>query len=618
MFDNESYDFVSGQKGLYDGGDLYVRTASAECFGVEAWANFPPQQGGVYIFSGFYDDLSLLNPDEMGYSTNEYSPFCVELMFDGVYAYKRHAEPGDYVIFRVDNLTIDSVRLTYVVVDTGLEVVSAGGETFTLQDGQVINAYDQPGGEPSGTFQVELTFTIFGEQDGFLQVSYQAPNDDVYQSWVNKVEVDQLYSGTQASVESASNITTQNVRMVYPPQPLGSPIAERPVCRDAACLATPLDFLIVTRPFFEAALQPFIDWKSDNGYRVGMVSVDWLDQNFAGRHMAERMKTGMHTIRRNASSAEALYVLLVGDTEIEMENFHVSAVQASYDLSQPWNVPTGFYRRISNDPAGEVLPSDAYFVEDRDWDPDNTGLNPVPEQDWGQGTFEASLYLGRWSVREIAEVANITAKSISHAPARKILFAESDEFENPESYCNWPPDAYFGDKAYGSCYLDTYEMRTRLFQENAPWLSTESLYVDIANPGEVAAFYDKLLNYDGVVFTLFHGYYYCLAMEENNCVGIDTLRFNSNPPFYEPAGCYVSAVYSGSEDTLTESLHNAATGPAIVSTAGHNEYGFYENLRLGWPVGQAFWRAGAAYTYWLNPILLQGDPSLQVFVGPEG
>jgi hypothetical protein len=618
LFDVESYDFVSGEKGYQVGGDLSVRTTSSECFNAEVWANFPPQQGGLHIFSGYPDDLATLNPLDFGISPDEYSPFCVELLLDGVYAYKRHADPGDYVIFRVDALSAESVSLTYVVVDSGQEAVPAGEETFSLQDGQVINAYDQPGGSPSGTFQVELTFTVLDEQNGFLLVSYQAPNGDVYQSWVNKAEVEQLSSGTQENPEAISNETTQNVRDVGVPQPSTSPIAERPVCRDAGCLDTSIDFLIVTRPFFETSLQPFIDWKSDNGYRVGLVSVEWLDQNFAGRHMAERMKTGMHTLRRDSSSAEALYVLLVGDTEIQRDNYHISAVHASYNLSQPWNVPTGFYRRISNDPADEVLPSDAYFVEDRDWDPEDTGLNLVPDQEWGQGTFDATLYLGRWSVRDTHEVANITAKTVAHTPSGKILFAESAEFDDElsKTICTWPPDAYWGERAFASCYNNSYEMRTRLFENNAPWLITESIYVETANPSEVAAFYDKLLNYDGVVYTLFHGYYNCLATEAGNCVGIETFQFKSTLPFYEPAACSISATYSGAEYTLTESLHNAATGPAIVSTAGHNEYGYYENLRLGQPVGQAFWRAGAAYTYWLNPILLQGDPSLLVFVGP--
>lgn len=616
LFDVESYDFVSGEKGYQVGGDLYVRTTSADCFGYEAWANFPPQQGGLYIFSGFNDDLATLNPIDFGISESEYSPFCVELMLDGVYVYKRYADPGDYVIFRVDNLSADSVSLTYVVVDTGQEVSASNEESFTLQDGQVLNAYDQPGGSPSGTFQVEVTFTIVDEQGGFLFVSYQAPNGIQYQSWLNKAEVEQLDTTV---ADTSSNITTANVPTVNAPQPSAAPIAERPVCRNAGCLdaAITLDYLIVTRPYFEAAMQPFIDWKSENGYQVGLVNVDWLDQAFDGRHLAERMKTGMHTIRRNSSSAEALYVLLVGDTEIQRDNYHISAVHASYNLSQPWNVPTGFYRRIDNDPVDEVLPSDAYFVEDRDWDPDNIGLNPVPEQEHGQGTFSATIFLGRWSVRDITEVANITAKTIVHTPSNKILFAESAEFEGDEIYCNWPPNDYWGERAYGSCYLSSYETRTRLFGENAPWLTTESIYVDTEDPNEVAAFYDKFLNYEGVVFTLFHGDYDCMVMDSYNCVGIETLQFNSTLPFYEPAACAVSASYSGPEYTLTESLHNAASGPAIVSTAGHNEYGYYENLRLGQPVGQAFWRAGAAYTYWLNPILLQGDPSLQVFIGPD-
>ncbi|MBI9049755.1 MAG: hypothetical protein JEZ00_10070 [Anaerolineaceae bacterium] len=403
-------------------------------------------------------------------------------------------------------------------------------------------------------------------------------------------------------------------------EPVQEEIAElgQPVCIDDECLEEnmEIDFLIVTRPYFVTSLEPFIAWKVQNGFRVGLVMVDWLDETFEGRHMAERMKTGMHTIRRDSSSTETLYVLLVGDTEIDPDNNKVDGVLASYDLGDIWNVPTGYFRRSNFEAEGDVLPSDAYYVEDRDWDPENTGLNPVPFQKYGQGTFDATIFLGRWSVRTPKAVQNITTKTLSYSPTDKILFSEEKEFYHPESTgCNWPPTEYRGEKAFASCYIDSEVTRSRLFNENAPWLETEFQVIDIWNPEDVKVFFDKLLNYDGAVFTLYHGYYYCMYMDENECIGIADLKFNNIIPFYEPAACYVGSFYAGNPPTITESLHNAPTGPVIVAGAGHNMYGFYEELRMGEPVGKAFWEAGATYAYW-QTILLLGDPSLPVFVAP--
>jgi hypothetical protein len=422
-------------------------------------------------------------------------------------------------------------------------------------------------------------------------------------------------SGVQVYVTSEVPVQSEPSVEITPTTPEDD--SGKPVCINIDCLASgiAINYLIVTRPVFEEALEPFIAWKTKNGFRVGLVTVEWLDLTFEGRHMAERMKTGMHTIRKTSSSTDYLYVLLVGDTEIERDNYAVSAVQDSYTLDKAWNVPTGFYRRASNDPAGDVLPSDAYFVEDRDWDPDNTGLNPVPFQEYGQGTFDATIYLGRWSIRQTHELENIIAKTLTFKPVNKILIAQSTEFADYNA-CIWPPQDYNGTRAYGTCYLNMNETVSRLYGDNAPWLTTESLTIDTANPGEVASFYDTLLNYDAAAYISFHGYYNCIAIEENQCVGIDKLKFKSTIPFLELDACSVTAFYSGSEETLTESLHNLPSGPIIVSGAGHDNYHFFENLRAGDSVGKAFWRAGATYVYWPNPMLLLGDPSLPIFVSP--
>jgi len=87
------------------------------------------------------------------------------------------------------------------------------------------------------------------------------------------------------------------------------------ICQDETCMedGLSLSYLVVTRPLFINALTPFINWKSEQGYRVGLVTVDWLSQHFPARHLAESMKTGMHTLRQQTG---VQYVLLLTFIEV--------------------------------------------------------------------------------------------------------------------------------------------------------------------------------------------------------------------------------------------------------------------------------------------------------------
>lgn len=367
-----------------------------------------------------------------------------------------------------------------------------------------------------------------------------------------------------------------------------------------------LSYLIVTRPIFLEALIPFVNWKSGVGYRVGVVTVEWLAQRFPARHLAESMKTGMHTLRLRTG---VQYVLLVGDTEIESGNFDISAVQASYSLTSPWNVPTGF-NRYKNDPPGEVLPGDAYFVEDRDWDPDNTGLNVVPGQDEnGLGYLDATLYLGRWSVRTPEEIGPIFAKTQRFSPTNKIFFTRMDEgyiFPLEEVLRSCPelpfPEWY--------CYEYEYA-RQRLYEQNAPWLVTESLVVDVNDAQQGSHLKERLSGFDGVILESYHGSYTFIEMPNSEVLASHDYRM------LVTISCYVAAFYSGSTDTFAESILKGSSGPAIVAQP-LNDYLFLKNLRDGQSVGQAFWRSeNLLYTIG-GVALLLGDPSLQVMPHPSG
>ncbi len=413
------------------------------------------------------------------------------------------------------------------------------------------------------------------------------------------------------------------------PPSLASLICQNDSCRSVGGLE--FNYLIVTRPIFVSALTPFINWKTSQGYRVGLVTVEWLDQNFSGRHMAEKMKAGLHFLRRNSG---VQYVLLVGDTSVgnvggvtppsafedslgivDIGNITPERMRYSYNLTQPWNVPTGFYRRLPSDPPQVILPSDAYFVEDRNWDPENTGLNLITNREDGSGQLNASLFLGRWPVRSPGEINSIFQKTRSVSPATSIFFTQNTPAPDAhviECPHVWPPaenDRFF-------CYLNQMDVvRPRLFEANTPWLRTESLWADPDDPVQSRNLQERLFSAQGIVSQTYHGSHACLRLSEE-CFHIEQIAFRYVFPLMEIGSCLIDSfywdqTYGERDDSLAEALLRAPTGPAVI-TGSPNPYMFFNGLLEGKTVGEAFWRSGQTYVYWPNPVTLLGDPSLKV------
>lgn len=253
----------------------------------------------------------------------------------------------------------------------------------------------------------------------------------------------------------------------------------------------------------------------------------------------------------------------------------------------------------------------------------------MPQQNTGvlaEGSFDATLFLGRWTVRRAEEIAPIVAKTQAASPVNKILFTSDTTLSQgtpyPDASClREPPPSATNPRA--PCYSDAMgTVRLRVFENNAPWLRTESLFVDSNNQTQVDQLFNRLSSYDGVVVGLYHGAYNCW-ISGKLCPNLQTtdkairtfgnFRLN-NFPLLVADGCYIAAFYAGAADTVFESFLKASFGPAIIAQAPNN-YTFLSALRDGHPVGQAFWRSGAYYFIWGNPIHLLGDPSLQALQG---
>ncbi|MFC2095089.1 C25 family cysteine peptidase [Candidatus Bipolaricaulota bacterium] len=442
---------------------------------------------------------------------------------------------------------------------------------------------------------------------------------------------------SQASLEPPSEESTNSLCAAFNYEPSYIMRPPSAVCINDACLSegTAFDYLIVTHPLFLEALEPFIAWKASKGFRVGVATVEWLCQRFQGRHVAERMKTWMHTLRKQAG---VVFVLLVGDTTMEDYEFQIDTVLVSYELSLPWNVPTGYNRRTPEDGPGIVRIGDPYFVEDRDWDRDGIGKTELADGvgDWStQGTLDATLFLGRWPVRRVEEIPPIVAKTMSSVPADKVTFVWNatewgyerpfgcpDEWPSPNNpldpprpLLRWrgtPESKYF---YYYGCYHNVSFYPRMILEEATPWITVEAMPVDITNPDETGAMFERLsANKDALVIQT-HGARPCIQLAEGTCSEADDLAFENTFSLLNVAACYVAYFYAGDEDSFTEQLLKGERGPAVVAQVP-NEYMFWMGLRAGLPVGEAFWRSGATWIDYSAPTILLGDPSLIVIKQP--
>jgi hypothetical protein len=64
---------------------------------------------------------------------------------------------------------------------------------------------------------------------------------------------------------------------------------------NAECRSDRIDYLIVTRPVFAESpgLRAFVDCKESQKYRVGLLTVEWIDGHYGGEHLAAKIKAAL-------------------------------------------------------------------------------------------------------------------------------------------------------------------------------------------------------------------------------------------------------------------------------------------------------------------------------------
>lgn len=408
-------------------------------------------------------------------------------------------------------------------------------------------------------------------------------------------------------------------------------------CLNEECESESVTFVIITRPIFLETIYEFINWKVESDFSVGVLTVDYIHSEKAESNPSKSMKTMItdFALERNTE-----YFLLIGDTttaesgiEIENEwatgserNIEGKDIQNMYDLSIPWNVPSGYICEEEYYLEGECAYSsqvtDLYFadLDNEIWQENAEGYIVIPiitfnsiENDPDYPTLDFETIIARISIRDATEFSNIFNKFKSYEPSNTLDYLLSPELGGTTEENYWCSEEVYESEEQAalskeSCREDRWIIRNLLEREG---YIVDIYSFDPANLIEVQNAQNQIYHETNNVLELFHGSYdgFSIIYLE------DVSNFSTVFPLLIPKSCYVGAFanpyYS---ETVIEKLFKQEKGPAIIASPP-NQYLFFKSSIQGKTVGEAFYNPGVSNAVIVMSAsnVLFGDPSLKVF-----
>lgn len=381
------------------------------------------------------------------------------------------------------------------------------------------------------------------------------------------------------------------------------------LCYDADCENKAPNYVIITRPIFIDALQNFIQWKQNNGFQVGVMTVDYIDSQYSGNNNAEKIKKFI-----TKHSTHTNYFLLVGDTEVWKYShefkYNVSSnadiqsnLEGAYDLTKPWNVPSGYV--VLGEQKGMML-SDLYYADLDNWDKNNDGI--LDTQPYSE-IFSFETMVGRWPVRTPEELNNVIDKTMSVKVSNMMDYWGSEEWRElytqkdiDEKCMNVPKN--FLDQ--GSVITECIMHLIFGYDDNTSFTVNYVTKADIA--GGNLNFVNYFINTSWPIFANFHGSTYGIEGFTIDDIG----KFSKVIPLFVPRACSMIHYYLRTVDAFSEALVKAKKGPATL-VVPPNDYYFFQQLAKGKTIGEAFYPKENKWMLnrWYSTLL--GDPSLKIF-----
>ena len=405
------------------------------------------------------------------------------------------------------------------------------------------------------------------------------------------------------------NLDKYNVKTTY----------SQGLCYDAKCAGEDPDYVIITRPLFLEEIQNFIEWKTNQGFKVGVLTVDYIDSIRTKSNPTENVR---EIIKDYSTSHSTDYFLLIGDTTVGKQE----SPESMYDLELKWNVPSGNLCNTYDDKEGQKCAddwqaTDLYFADfdnepwkkiDGGYYGGNQTVNGIEFSDFPSLEFETIV--GRIPIREPEEFENIFYKMKNYPSVKAFDFYGS--IFKKISYCDIGDFSSYDEAAlYGledcrnSPGIIKDLMESNGIDFNYDFFDVFDELLGKYNELEVEAGKKLLLSEENLVLPHYHGGVSSIESLDTD----DVQNFKHIFSAWIVESCNISFFADGDSESLSESLLKAPKGPAFVLRLP-NTYAFLKGSMEGMTVGEAFYNIN-------EPILmvrsgnniLFGDPSLKLF-----
>ena len=374
------------------------------------------------------------------------------------------------------------------------------------------------------------------------------------------------------------------------------------------------DVLVIAPRAWRDILEPWVQWRTSQGYRVRVVAVQDIYDEFAyGQPTPEAIRRFIRHAYAHWPDPAPLYVVLVGDGSYDFKN---------YTGFNPTNVIPPYLARV--DPWLGETASDLRYVE-------VDGDDELPD-----------LFIGRWPASTPEEVRVIVQKILYYERdmptaewQRRIVFIA----DNYRDAAGRPDGA--GDFVAEAERTLQGQLRLPFVGERVyytPWLdkNAEDIYAGFTRVEDMRAYIRTLWNEGrGIINWIGHASYEQWGAENFlHARELEDLRNAERLPFLFSISCFTGFFQHPEYASLDEALLLKPDGGVIATWSptglavayGHRylQEGFYQALmdgqrRLG-PLTLAgtLQVLSGARTYWFLPqtYVILGDPMLTLRTGP--
>lgn len=506
--------------------------------------------------------------------------------------------------------------------------------------------------------------------------TYDAPVEDIYSVWYENyywfAEPNGLLDGIDKTIGRNINRGDMaqliyNVETYYEDgddtQVIDDPAVDDPVseipntdnlnglCYDIDCLDKNPNYIIITRPLFLDTIQDFVEWKGENNFEVGVLTVEFIVDEWSQENPTKSIK---EAIKYFSNFKNTDYFLLIGDTIANYEDNPID-LEGMYNLDYEWNVPSGYYCALDfvdfdeneqrdgiNDYSRDCLSiTDIYYADfDEGWEENEDGYivrGSYYNDYWYDGEkfrtdldpgddpllmvmgneyadpleFDFETIVGRIPIRKPDEFQNIFNKMQNYElNLPSVHYWRNNDLGNSnyhELYCSFAgvSEEDFA-KHDNTCSEDTVLLGHLL---NANGVTFVEQAFDLSSDIDKEEVRNKLFGERRIVIPLFHGAQTFIEVLLDSEVD----KFKYIFPMWVEESCNIGAFARYDYDSLAESLLKAEKGPAFV-VGPLNHYFFFKGLLDGKSVGEAFYNVGEVIVrYSAVSDNLFGDPSLKLF-----